>query len=221
MSKKLFIGNWKSHKTVAQTHDFMWQFAKLVQEHPLPEAEIIICPSFTSLQQCSEFVRANNLPIEIGAQNISAFEAGAYTGEVNAQQVKEYATHVIIGHSERKRLLGETGEDIGKKVHQAHDSGLTVILCVQDENDTVVDGVKIIAYEPPSAIGSGVPDTPEHIAEVFEKLHEKYAGARLLYGGSVNEKDVKQFLAIPHLQGFLIGGASLEPQRLHELISLC
>lgn len=221
MDTKYFIANWKSHKSTQEAREFMWAFARLLPQLDLSDKKIIICPPYPSLTVCTEFVRANDLPIALGTQNISAFPAGAYTGEINGEQIKEFATYVVIGHSERKRYFHETPEDIRQKVDQAKVSGLIPILCVQNEDDTVVDGVGIIAFEPPSAIGSGKPDSPEDIEKVFGALHEKYPSSQLLYGGSINEENIKNFLAVKHLKGFLIGGASLDPQQFYQLMSVC
>lgn len=221
MNDLIFIANWKSHKLTKDVHAFLWTLAPLLNKLDLSSKKIIVCPSFTSLEILAQFVRANDLPIAIGAQNVSAFEQGAYTGEVNAEQLKEFCTHVIIGHSERKKYMHETPDDIKQKVEQAKKAGLTVILCVQDENDTVVEGVDMIAFEPPSAIGTGNPESPENIAKVFEKLYDRYPSASLLYGGSVKPDNIKEFLAITHLQGFLIGGASLDPDEFYQLIAQC
>ncbi len=221
MDKLFFIANWKSHKTTPEVHTFLWSFVPLLNKLDLANKQVIICPSFTGLEILSQFVRANDLPIAIGAQNISPFEQGAYTGEVNAQQIKEFAGYVIIGHSERKKYFHESPEEITQKVKQAKAAGLTVILCVQDDEDTVVEGADIIAFEPPSAIGTGKPDSPEDIAKVFQKLYHMNPSALLLYGGSVTPENIKDFLNISYLRGFLIGGASLDPDEFYQLIAQC
>lgn len=221
MNKLLFVANWKSHKLTKDVHPYLWTLTPLLSKLDLSNKEIVVCPSFPTLEIFTQFVRVNDLPIGVGAQNISAYDEGAYTGEVNAEQVKEFAGYVIIGHSERKKYLKETPEDIKLKVEKAKQAGLTVILCVQDENDTVVDGADIIAYEPPTAIGTGKPDSPENIAKVFQKLYDRYPSVRFLYGGSVKPENIKDFVSVPHLQGFLIGGASLDPDEFYQLIAQC
>ena len=159
------------------------------------------------------------LPIQLAAQNISSFPEGAYTGEINARQIKEFAQYVIVGHSERKKYLHESEMDIENKVREAKASDLQVIQCIQDEHSVIHEGVSVVAYEPPSAIGSGNPDDPEHIKSVFSLVTEERSGLQLLYGGSVNKDSLKGFLDIEKLSGFLIGGASLEAESFLSLLT--
>ena len=158
------------------------------------------------------------MSVSLSGQNVSSFPKGAYTGEINAEQLKEFAEYVIIGHSERLRYLHETNSDLENKVREALEVGLKVIQCIQDENSVIQKGVEIVAYEPPSAIGSGNPDDPEHIAQVFERILQENNNYTLLYGGSVNPQTIAQFKTINTLSGFLIGGASLEAQSFLSLL---
>lgn len=219
MDKKLFIANWKSNKTLSEAQQFFDSFKEALATVDLSEKEIIIAPPYTLLAYCSEVVKANNLPIKLSSQNVSSFPAGAYTGEINAKQVKEFADYAIVGHSERRKYLHETDNDLENKVREAKAEGLTIIQCIQDAESMIHDGVQIIAYEPPSAIGSGNPDSPEHVSEVFARVLESNKAAKILYGGSVNAQTFQQFMSIPTLSGFLIGGASLESESFISLLS--
>lgn len=219
MSKKLFIANWKSNKTHDETVKFFTAIKDNIAQIDLKDREIIVAPPFTQLAKASYLVNKHGLPIHIAAQNVSAFPGGAYTGEVNALQVKEYAEYVIVGHSERRKYLHEAENDIENKVRESKEQELIVIQCIQDENGTVHRGTDIVAYEPPSAIGTGNADDPQHIAKVFRKVKEQYPAVQLLYGGSVTSENIRSFLDIDLLDGFLIGGASLDAESFLSLLS--
>jgi len=223
MDTKIIVANWKSNKTAAEAVDFFTYFSEGLHNISTEHTEIVICPSFSLLPSCAEYIAKHNLPLYLGAQNISEFGKGAYTGEVAGFQIKEYAEYVIIGHSERRRYLNETKERIENKLREAKQAGLTPILCIQDENDFIQKDVAIIAYEPPSAIstfGVGKPDNPENVARVISMLRQKTT-ARLLYGGSVDNQNVNSYTNIEHLAGFLVGGASLDPHSFLKLLSQC
>ncbi len=219
MDTKYYIANWKSHKTKDEAVAFFEHLTANISESDIKNKEIVIAPPMTLLAKCRYLVDKNNLPVSLSAQNVSSFPEGAYTGEVNAKQVKEFAKYVIIGHSERRKYLHESEADIENKVREAHENGLTVIQCIQDENGVVHNGVEIVAYEPPSAIGTGNPDTPEHIAQVFDVITSQNPSVKVLYGGSVNTDSIKSFLQIEKLGGFLIGGASLDAATFLSLLS--
>ena len=219
MDTKYYIANWKSHKTKDEAVAFFEHLKANISESDIKNKEIVIAPPMTLLAKCRYLTDKNELPVSLSAQNVSSFPEGAYTGEVNAKQVKEFAKYVIIGHSERRKYLHENEADIENKVREAHENGLTVIQCIQDENDVVHNGVEIVAYEPPSAIGTGNPDTPEHIAQVFDVITSQNPSVKVLYGGSVNVDSIKSFLQIEKLGGFLIGGASLDAATFLSLLS--
>lgn len=219
MDKKYYIANWKSNKTSDEAVNFLKVLQENIDRVNFDKKEVIIAPPFTLLEKCKNIIDANSLPIKLSSQDVSPFPKGAYTGEVNAQQIKEFASYVIIGHSERRRYFNENERIISNKVGEAVESGLDVIQCVQDENDKVEEHVSLVAYEPPSAIGSGNPDSPEHIAEVFNHISDIYPKVKLLYGGSVNEKNINTFLNIKNLSGFLIGGASLNADSFITLLN--
>ncbi|MDO8269678.1 MAG: triose-phosphate isomerase family protein, partial [Candidatus Levybacteria bacterium] len=167
MSKILYIANWKSNKTKEEAIQFFDQFKNEIATVDTSNKHIIIAPPLTLLSECKQYIVDNNLNVSLAAQNVSAFPQGAYTGEINARQIKEFVDYVIVGHSERRKYLHEDESDIANKIREATEMGIKVIQCIQDENSVIHKGAEIIAYEPPSAIGSGNPDDPRHVAEVF------------------------------------------------------
>lgn len=195
--------------------------------------EIIVCPSFTTLAGIKIFIEEHNLPVKLGAQDISPFDEGAYTGEVNGKQLKEFVSYVIIGHSERRELCKETDEIIAEKIEQAVKNELIPIICIsgitqveniklkmQNNNAKVKsDTSVIIAYEPLTAIGSGEADTPDHAQQMAEIIKKEIPEAFVLYGGSVTPENAQAFFTMSDIDGVLVGGASLDPKRFAAIIS--
>ncbi len=248
MAEKLLIaGNWKMHKTPSQTVEYFRAFKPMVEG--IDEVEILIFPPFIDIPTAVSESRGSN--IKIGAQNCYFEKEGAFTGEISPVMLREAGCeYVILGHSERRHIFGETDELINKKVISALEEGLRVILCVgetlQERESgltfTVVEtqlrlglsgiGDKLdridIAYEPVWAIGTGVAAKPEDAEEVhrfiYEKLKEinptKAEGVRVLYGGSVKPSNAEAILSQPHIKGVLVGGASLKPESFAEIVKI-
>jgi len=219
MAKRLIVGNWKSNKSIKETLDFFEEFQKAWV--PNPNTEVVICPSYLTVSAASNFVRAANLDVAVGVQDVSPFEEGAYTGEVSADQAREVASYVIIGHSERRKNFGETDDIVAKKVTLAVERELKTIVCVSEISQLIPSSANYIAYEPLSAIGTGNPADPESVNKIFGELKRQNPDKIMLYGGSVNENDVANYFAIENLGGFLIGGASLDPLSFTKIISQC
>lgn len=219
MDKLFIVANLKSYKTEAEARIWLEGFKK-INENPqaISQKEIVVCPPFTLLSLFSKFFRENNLPIKIGSQNVSPFSEGAYTGEVNAKQIKEFADFVIIGHSERRTNFKESEEMLLNKVKTSLEQKLTPIYCVQDKDVTIPEGVTILAYEPVFAIGSGNADTPENANEVAKSLVDRNTNLSILYGGSVSSNNVKSFTQEENLKGVLVGGGSLDPEEFIKII---
>ncbi|HRN95961.1 MAG TPA: triose-phosphate isomerase [Candidatus Levybacteria bacterium] len=221
MTRNLIAANWKSHKSLEETKQFFETLTQSKDRLGTNQTDVVICPSFTSLETAKKLRDAMNLSVLLGGQDVSPFPEGAYTGAIAATQLREIAEYVIIGHSERRSHFGESEAMIEQKINQAKEAGLQVILCVQDAQGIVYEGVDVVAYEPISAIGTGNPDSPENVIQVLETLHERYPSVRLLYGGSVDKNSIHTFTQIPLLHGFLVGGASLEPESFLHLIAAC
>lgn len=209
MKPFLFIANWKSKKTLVAVREWLEIFTQKNES----KDQIIIAPSFPHLDFVKNFSAANMLSFSLAAQDISSFPEGAFTGEVNGVQIKEFAEYVIIGHSERRNLLKETDDLLAKKVDQALRVGLIPIFCVQNENVSIPAGVRIVSYEPDAAIGTGNPDDAAHANIVAEKIKAKYpALTHVIYGGSVSAENVQEFSAQEHINGVLVGTKSISPE---------
>lgn len=221
MKPLLIAGNWKSNKTVSEAKEWVTQFENRLEsvKVSLADKEIVLFVPFTMLAVLKWDIGQKNLPVKIGAQDISPFPVGAYTGEVSGSQIKELADWVIIGHSERRKFFGENDELLKKKVDQARDSGLKVIYCVQDEKTTVPAGVEVVAYEPVWAIGTGKSDNPDNAAGVISAIKAKSQVKTVIYGGSVTAENVRSFTGQPVIDGVLPGGTSLDPVKFWNLIA--
>jgi triosephosphate isomerase (TIM) len=217
--KKLFIiANWKSNKTTEEANDWLQKLANGGLEQNENKVAVV-CAPFTLLPLLKSYSDEVILPVAFGSEDVSPFDEGAYTGEVSADEVKEFADYAIIGHSERRNLFKEDDELLTKKVQMALKAGLTPIFCIQDENTFIPEGVTLVAYEPVAAIGSGHPDTPENAERVIKSVKEKNPKVQyVLYGGSVTPENIHTFTQSPSIDGALIGGASLDAQKYIQLI---
>ncbi len=219
MKKLLLVANWKANKTESEANDWLKRFKSDDVGFKNNEKEIIICSPFTLLPILKSYFLSHNSQIKLGAQDVSPFPRGAYTGEVAADQLKEFVSSVLIGHSERRKYFHENDQMLANKVDLAITSGLTPIFCVQDEHTSIPKGVKIVAYEPVFAIGTGEPDSPRNAEEVARQLTENSQVSMVLYGGSVTDKNVHAFTSMEHISGVLVGSASLDPSSFMSIIA--
>jgi len=233
------------HKDPAGTTSFFDGFWSLVEHSG--HCEIVICPSFLDIQNAVAAARGTR--IKIGAQNLYWADEGAFTGEVSGPMISESGcSHVIVGHSERRRYFGETNESVLKKTMAALDAGLNPIVCIGEREKKNVEAVLteqfrrgigglsagqfariVVAYEPVWAIGAGETATPEvaaHANQLIRAQAKCSFGAdaaynvRILYGGSVKSDNAKSLQAQPEIDGFLVGGASLDPVSFAEIVDL-
>ncbi len=214
MTHPFLIGNWKSNMTLVEMHEWFTSFT------PAPGVTTVLCVPFTLLASASEVIKENHLDIAIGAQDVSPFGSGPYTGEISAEMIKEFATYVLIGHSERRQYFNESIEELAFQSLQAKSAGLTVIYCTSDEKEHIPESVDIIAYEPIEAIGTGIPEKPEIIQRVCTTFR-KNSGKPVIYGGSVTDKTIKDILKTKAVDGVLIGGASLDPMQFSNIGRMC
>ena len=236
MSRVLYcIANFKMNKNRSETITFLDGLNSLV---PIkPKTRLVVCPSFTSL------IESRN-KISIGSQNINSNESGAYTGEISSEMIKDIGVeYVILGHSERREYFKESDKEINKKVAIALNYKLKPILCIGEtlnqRKDNLVEktlkkqlmeslqNIKsnlIVAYEPVWAIGTGETATSEIIVEAHQLIRKilndiGFDGQKIsiLYGGSVNRNNAKDLIALDDVDGFLIGGASLDVNHFYDI----
>lgn len=233
MKNILIIGNWKMNGRKKDNE------ARL---RALKDAAIVkdvaICLPYPYLYQAENILR--NTPIAWGAQDVAEYEDGAYTGEVSVGMLLDFScTYVICGHSERRRLLGEKEDVVGRKAKIAQQAGLIPIVCVgetleernagQTENVLRAQAEAVLkelpatdliwAYEPVWAIGTGKAATPEMANDVHVFLKKNFAAQTILYGGSVNADNANSFCQMDAIDGALVGGASLDPYQFLKLIT--
>ena len=246
-NKPPFIaGNWKMHLTGVEARELVTAIVKASVD--LQEAEIVVAPPFTVLDEVKELIEGSS--VQLGAQNLFWEEKGAYTGEISGPMLKDVGCqYVIVGHSERRQYFREADADVNKKIKAALKFGLFPIVCIgesleeRERGETMVkvsrqiedglDGIGadsfrhiILAYEPIWAIGTGKTATPAQAEEVQgfirEKLAQKYGNdlancAIILYGGSVKPANSYALLSEKNIDGFLVGGASLEAKSFVQI----
>lgn len=217
MRQKFLIANWKSNKTSQEIKNWFEEINNYLKNTSIPKhLNIIIAPSFPYLSLCKELINELKLPFKLASQDVSPFAEGSFTGEVNAKQIKEFADFVIIGHSERRKYFNENIKILSKKITQAKSKGLQPIYCTT-EKDENLQNVKIVAFEPDFAIGTGK-NAP--LSLVVEKKREFFLAYSqyFLYGGSVNSNKIEEYIKSEEIDGFLVGTASLDPKEFYHLI---
>ena len=238
-----FIANWKMYgntKDIEKTKPII----RLSKSSKYRKAKIVYCPPYTLLKDF--FVMIKNSRLSIGAQNCHQnFDFGPFTGFINAKLIKSTgAKYIIIGHSEN-RDQGDKDQDINKKIKSAIKENLKVIFCIGEnlnekrKNKTYsvikkqirngLNGIKklqniIVAYEPVWSIGTGlVPKNSElkkninNIKKIIKSL-KRYNKMKIIYGGSVNPQNIKYLSKISEINGFIIGGASINPKKFIDII---
>ena len=211
------IANWKSNKTIAEALDWISRVGSDIPKKE--ELKVVVCPTFSVLSEAKKTITVGNFPLLVGTQDLSPFGAGAYTGEEPAELLSGLAGMAILGHSERRQNFGETDEMIAKKVAEAKTNNIIPLVCVQGPDTSIPSDCKIVAYEPVSAIGTGLSDTPEDANQIAKRLKEKYGrDLEVLYGGSVTGENAKSFILQPYINGMLVGKASLDAE---EFIKIC
>lgn len=219
MKKPLIVLNWKARKTTQQAEEWLDALSSRPEIFSANYFYVLAVP-FTLLPFVSAYVSEKGLPFVVSAQDVSAFPEGSFTGEIPASLVTEFALYTLIGHSERREHVKETPEICEKKMQLALDAGLTPIFCVQSETTPIPLGVEIVAYEPPTAIGSGEAEGITETEEVVRKIKEKHPTVQVLYGGSVDQKNISSFLSSPELAGVLVGTQSIESTSTISLFEL-
>lgn len=237
--KLLIAGNWKMNG-FAQNLDQVEAVVNGLAQKPAANRDVLLCPPITLLAQASSL--SQNSVLQIGAQNCHIAQSGAHTGDIGSDMLKDAgATYIIVGHSERRADHHETDGVVNAKAQSTLSSGITPIICVGETKTERQSGVAltvvehqldgsvptleegqeiVIAYEPVWAIGTGLVPSVDDIknmhAAIREWLIKKFGesgnSVRILYGGSLKPSNAKEILAIPHVNGGLIGGASLKAE---------
>ncbi len=239
--RALIAGNWKMHGLTSQLGEIDAMGASLAATPP--DADVLICPPATLLARAVQTAAGR---LAIGGQDCHTDSAGAFTGDMSAEMLRDAgASAVIVGHSERRQHHGETDAMVAAKASAAKRAGLLAIICIgetqsQRKDDTALSvcadqiagrvplGIALvaIAYEPLWAIGSGRTPDPKEIAQMHAHIREclvALLGAegptvRILYGGSVNPANARQILALPDVGGALVGGASLKAADFEAIV---
>ncbi|MDZ4395221.1 triose-phosphate isomerase [Cypionkella sp.] len=241
--KKLAAGNWKMNGNRAA----LAEVTALLAAHPAPACDMLLCPPTTLLAEMAALAAGSAL--HVGGQDCHPNASGAHTGDISAAMLVDAgASHVILGHSERRADHGETDALVLAKAEAAIAAGLIAVVCLgeteaqRDADETLavigaqLDGSVphnataanlVLAYEPVWAIGTGRTPTLEQIAEVHAFLRTRLtgrigtaaAGVRLLYGGSVKPSNAAEIFAVSDVDGALVGGASLKAADFGAIVS--
>lgn len=247
--RPLIAGNWKLQNgleaSAALAHAVR---AGLSTERSAEiEAEVVLAPVFTALSRVADVLAGSG--VGLAGQDVCWHDAGAFTGEVSAPLLRDVgASHVIVGHSERRQFFGDTDEIVRKKVEAALRGGLVPIACVGEtlaqreagqtlavvlrQLDAIIEGLAqldriVVAYEPVWAIGTGRVASPADAQEVHAAIRDRVRtlagaaladGMRLLYGGSVKADNAAGLLAQPDIDGALVGGASLDAAQFLAIV---
>lgn len=228
------------NKTASETRDFIQKFDFFYNQNLnkiKDDLDFAIAPSFTSLPLIST---SKTKKLKIAAQNLNSFDSGAFTGEISAKMLQDLSVnYVIIGHSERRTIFKETNDELANKIFQAQKHNLVPVFCVGESlsefeaNQTEkviisqINAVKnvinfekaIIAYEPIWAIGTGKTATAEIAERVCRLIKENFGeNISVIYGGSVNSKNINELLSQKSIDGALVGGASLDPEEFVRIL---
>ena len=243
MPRKLAAGNWKMNGT----GESLAEVDRLIADHPAPAVDIVLCPPATLLSRMAG--RTGRSPIALGAQDCHAAASGAHTGDISVAMLADAgASHVIVGHSERRADHGETDAIVRAKAEAVLAGGLTAIVCLGETlaereagrtlsvvgsqlagsvPDAATGATTVIAYEPVWAIGTGKVATPAEIAEVHAFIRAELVARfgsegsafRLLYGGSVKASNAAEIFAVRDVDGALVGGASLKAADFSPIVA--
>jgi len=248
--KPLMAGNWKMHHTHLEAIQVVQKLSYRLEKQDYDDVEVVVCPAFTALRSVQTTLEGDRIPIGLGAQNCYFETQGAFTGEVSPTMLaKLHVQYVIVGHSERRELFGETDDIVATKLRAVLAADMQPIVCVGEslaqreagETDTFVAGQVqaafanlpsdkaarcVIAYEPIWAIGTGRNATPDDanatIGMIRSTLRDIVGGTadelRILYGGSMKPGNAADLMAMPEVDGGLVGGASLDPDDFARII---
>ena len=222
----LVLANFKSHKLETEVTTWLTAVAPALAQSP--RLKLLVAPSLLHLPASHTYLSTHPIPIDLVAQDVSPFPPGAYTGAINASQLKEYGvTYSLVGHSERRRYFHETHQDVANKVNELLSCGITPAICLSREDivpqfAALSDDQQnkcIYCFEPPADIG-GTTTAPLDVIKDTVAQIKNYTTAPVLYGGSVTPENVASLLTLP-IDGVLVATASLDASSLTAIISTC
>jgi triosephosphate isomerase len=248
--RPLVIGNWKMNLDYVEAVHLGQQLGVLLKSRPAEHTDIVVVPPFVDIRSVTSIVDSERIPIEVGAQHVSAHDNGAHTGEVSVSMLKRLNVQwVLVGHSERRSMYAMTDDVVAATVRAVVRGGVKVVLCVgealsireADGQDQFVaaqlksalEGLDegfleyvTVAYEPIWAIGTGLTASTEQVAAMMGHIRSQLAqlslgDARVLYGGSVNADNAASLVGEGKVDGFLVGGASLKAESFMTIIQSC
>ena len=220
------IANWKSNKTIQEALDWVAKVGSAIPKQD--NLKVVVCPTFSCLSEVKKAIAVSNFPLLVGAQDLSPFDKGAYTGEESASLLKQLVNLSLIGHSERRQNFHEDDDMVAKKVNQSLENKIIPLVCVQDENTPVPKGCNMVAYEPVWAISTGLTNTPgvgrvdnpEDANKMANIFKQKYGlQLQVIYGGSVDSSNFKSFVAQEDITGVLVGNASLDAREFIRIVN--
>ncbi len=242
--RRFCVANWKMNFNSSDTKSFLENWEK--KDLNNKEVKTIFCPSFTELNTTAELLQ--NSDSELGAQNVYYLSNGAYTGEISCRMLKDLGCNwVIIGHSERRAIFGETDEMVCHKLDKLTSENMYPIVCIGETKDERENGKTeevlsrqllvafenqkgkniehtVIAYEPVWAIGTGITATIDMISEAHQCIRNIFNTngfngneISILYGGSVTNENAAELSNITDVDGFLVGGASLDVEKFYAI----
>jgi triosephosphate isomerase len=249
--KDLIAGNWKMNATHLEAIQMVQKLGYRLDPGDYDRVDVVVCPPFTALRSVQTVIETDYLRIQLGAQNCYWEPQGAFTGEISAPMLAKLGVKwVVVGHSERRHIFGESDAMVARKVRAVLGCGMTPIVAVgetleereQEITEQVIGtqlraaleglegatvGGLVIAYEPVWAIGTGRTASDEQAAEAIGFLRrlvgegwgpEAAARVRILYGGSVTPGNIAGLMAKRDIDGALVGGASLDPDKFASIV---
>jgi len=248
--KPVIAANWKMHHDHLVAIQAVQKLSYTLEPSDYDTCDIVVCPAFTAIRSIQNLLEGDRIPLLLGAQNCHWDDQGAYTGEVAPPMLARMnVSYVIVGHSERRQLFGETDDTVNKKARAVLKHEMKPIVCVGETLDereagatddrvstqtrAAFAGIKspeaehcVVAYEPIWAIGTGRNATPDDanatigvIRRVLRELYGEVADVmRIQYGGSVKPGNIADLMAMPEIDGALVGGASLDPADFSRIV---
>jgi triosephosphate isomerase len=248
--KPLVIGNWKMNLDFVEAVHLGQQIGVMLKNRPAEHTEVVVAPPFVDLRSVTSIVASERIAIGVAAQHVNPNENGAHTGEVSVTMLQRLGVEwVLVGHSERRALYAMDDAIVAATLSAVVRSGLKAVLCVGEALDVREEGdqdewvrrqlraaleglderfaeLVTVAYEPIWAIGTGLTASSAQVYEMMTHVRSVLAGlklgdARVLYGGSVNAENAASLVAEGHVDGFLVGGASLKAESFLAIINAC